>query len=269
MAKTGFVTRLFLVSLTLWATACSGGSDGDNTSQQPQNYIETIRGTEVQFEMVWVPDAHLWVGKTEVTWDEFLLYCDFEENNGLAPDADAVSKPSKPLDWTPYDHNWGAGKRPAVGMSWQSAQKYCEWLSWNTMIRYRLPSEKEWELACGAAPETADVAKSVAWCLENAGNKTQEVGQKAANSNGLHDMYGNLWEYCANPYSSDDLEQAVLRGGSWLNSAADLSPETRLPFNIDWTLRDPNYPPGVWWIPDGSHLGFRVVRDGPDKGSKQ
>ena len=61
MATTGFATRLFSVSLTFFVIACSGGSDEADTGQQPQNYVETIRGTEVQFEMVWVPDAHLWV----------------------------------------------------------------------------------------------------------------------------------------------------------------------------------------------------------------
>ena len=81
-------------------------------------------------------------------------------------------------------------------------------------------------------------------------------------------MFGNLWEYCGNPYSQDDTEQAVLRGGSWKEPAAQIDPATRLPFDYDWTLRDPNYPPGVWWIPDGDHLGFRVVRNGPDRGSK-
>jgi len=219
----------------------------------------------VGIEMVWVPEAHLWVSKHEVTWDEFLLYCDFEESNAIAPGADAVSKPSKPLDWTPYDRDWGVGRRPAVGMSWNSAKLYCEWLSQNTSIRYRLPRESEWQTCAGERP--ADLA-SAAWFEENSNGMTQEVGQKAANEHGLHDMYGNLWEYCANPYSADDPEQAVLRGGSWKDPATAVNAEQRLAFDLDWTLRDPNYPPGVWWIPDGDHLGFRIVRDGPDKGSK-
>ena len=33
----------------------------------------------------------------------------------------------------------------------------------------------------------------------------------------------------------------------------------RLLFDENWTLRDPNFPPGVWWVPDGDHLGFRVL----------
>jgi hypothetical protein len=243
--------------------------EAQSTRQQPKNYTETIRGTDITFEMIWVPAAHLWVGKTEVTWDEFLLYCDFEENNGIKPHADAVSKPSKPLDWTPYDRHWGAGKRPAVGMSWNSAKKYCEWLSWNTMIQYRLPSEKEWEKFAGAPPYDEAEALNAAWCNENSDFKTQEVASKPANEYGLHDIYGNLWEYCSHPFSSADPEQAVLRGGAWRNKAIELSPPARLPFDFDWTLRDPNYPPGVWWIPDGDHLGFRIVRNGPDKGSKK
>ena len=247
-----------------------GGTVGAlGTEGQPRNYTETIRGTDITFEMIWVPAAHIWVGKTEVTWDEFLIYCDFEQDNGIAPNADAVSKPSKPLDWTPYDRHWGAGKRPAVGMSWNSAQKYCQWLSQNTMIQYRLPSEKEWEKFAGAQPANAAAMQEVAWTNDNSDYKTQEVAQKPANEYGLHDVYGNLWEYCSNPYSSADPEQAVLRGGSWRNKAGEISFDARQAFDFDWTLRDPNYPPGVWWIPDGDHLGFRVVRNGPDKGSKR
>lgn len=231
----------------------------------PQDYTHTIQGSEVSFEMVWVPAARLWVGKHEVTWDEYLLYCDFEEDNGIPPGADAVTKPSKPLDWTPYDRDWGAGQRPAVGMSWNAAQKYCAWLSQNTGVTYRLPTEEEWEAFAGARPADAQAIAAQAWCAENANERTQEVGQKAPNEYGLHDVLGNLWEYCANPFSEADAEQAVLRGGSWQQTAAQLDPAQRLAFDYDWTLRDPNYPPGVWWIPDGPHLGLRIVRDAPSQ----
>ncbi len=253
----------WLVSLVS-LLSCSGTV----AEPEPADYLQQIKGSDTVFEMIWVPEAHIWVSKHEVTWNEFLLYCDFEENNQIPPSADAVSKPSKPLDWTPYDRDWGAGQRPAVGMSWNAAKKYCEWLSWNTSIRYRLPTEKEWELFAGALPEEGAIPEH-AWCAENSNQRTQEVGQKAPNAAGLHDVFGNLWEYCANPYSASDAEQAVLRGGSWKEPAAAISATTRLAFDYDWTLRDPNYPPGVWWIPDGDHLGMRVVRNGPDKGSKR
>ena len=81
----------------------------------PTDYAETIRGTDVTFDMVWVPEGQFWIGRTEVTWDEFLLYCDFDAQ-GVPPGADAVSKPSRPLDWTPYDRDWGVGRRPGASL---------------------------------------------------------------------------------------------------------------------------------------------------------
>jgi formylglycine-generating enzyme required for sulfatase activity len=246
-----------LLLLSLSGLAC-GISPAGNIQQQ--NYSETIRGTDVQIEMVWIAEGQFWIGKTEITWDQFLPYCDFEETGAVPPDADAVSKPSKPLDWAPYDRDWGAGSRPAVGMSWNAARKYCQWLSLNSGHDYRLPSEAEWELACGDA--VADAAH--AWTLTNSGAKTQEVGRKSANAQGLHDMLGNLWEYCRDPYNAQDPERAVLRGGSWREAPAMLSKYSRLGFDQDWILDDPNYPPGVWWVPGGSHLGLRILRPGPD-----
>ncbi len=227
----------------------------------PVDYTQTIRASEIAFDMVWIEEGNFWIGRSEVTWDEFLLYCDFEQKEEVPPGADAVSKPSKPLSWTPYDRDWGAGQRPAVGMSWNSAQKYCTWLSLNTEREYRLPSEAEWELACAGAP--AGPLGDFAWYENNSDDMTHPVGEKLANAYGLHDMLGNLWEYCRDPFSDADPEQAVLRGGAWPEEAELVNARSRLPFDDDWTLDDPNFPPGVWWIPDGDHLGLRVLRPGP------
>jgi formylglycine-generating enzyme required for sulfatase activity len=226
----------------------------------PANYVETIRGTAVTFDMVWIPEGGFWVGRTEVTWDAYLPYCDFDRA-GVPPGADAVTKPSEPLEVVPYDYGWGVGRRPAVGMSRNAAEHFCRWLSRNTDRVYRLPTEAEWELACGPAP--AGPVTDVAWCEENSGGRTREVGRKRAGPYGLHDMLGNLWEYCADPWDPAEPDRAVLRGGSWKDPAATIDATRRLRFDDDWVLADPNVPPGVWWVPDGAVLGFRVVREGP------
>jgi formylglycine-generating enzyme required for sulfatase activity len=225
------------------------------------DYTETIRGSDVSFDMVWIEDGGFWIGRTEVTWDEFLLYCDFDRAGAVPPGVDAVSKPSVLLDWTPFDRDWGAGQRPAVGMSWNAARKYCEWLSLNTGREYRLPTEQEWELACGTGG--AGPLADRAWFAETSVGMTMEVGLKAPNEHGLHDMLGNLWEYCANPWDPAEPERAVLRGGSWWDPAERVTPTERLAFEADWTLDDPNFPPGVWWVPAGELLGLRVLRPGP------
>jgi hypothetical protein len=70
-------------------------------------------------------------------------------------------------------------------------------------------------------------------------------------------MLGNLWEYSG--------DGGVLRGGSWREAAASIAPAARLPFDENWTLRDSNFPPGVWWVPDGDHLGFRLLCEDPPR----
>jgi formylglycine-generating enzyme required for sulfatase activity len=239
------------------------------TSRAPYgNYVETIRGTDVRFDMVWIPEGRFWIGRTEVTWDEYLQYCDFEETGKAPPGVDAVSKPSPTQqDVHPLDRDWGMGKRPAVGMSKNAATKYCQWLSLNTGNRYRLPTEAEWELACGKERPTP--LDDHAWHYDNSEHMTHEVGEKKPNRNGLCDMLGNLWEYCLDAYSEEEPERAVLRGGSWSEMPDEIAPQSRLGFDDDWILDDPNVPPGVWWVPHGENLGFRVLRLLPEDGRKR
>jgi len=248
--------------LALLAPACARAEPGPGAqaagggapAAPPQIERVTIGEGGPAFELVRVPEGGFWLGRAEVTWDEYLLYCNFD--NSAPQGVDAVARPSKPLDTHPYDRRWGLGRRPAVGMSWTAARGYCEWLAARTGRPFRLPTEAEWELACAAPPGPLDAH---AWHAGNSGGRTQEVGKRLPDARGFHDLLGNLWEYCANPADPAQPEVAVLRGGSWRDPASALSPAARLVFDEDWVLRDPNFPPGVWWVPEGDHLGFRVL----------
>ena len=107
---------------------------------------------------------------------------------------------------------------------------------------YRLPTEAEWEYACRAGMEgaydfgAADKLRQNAWFADNADEKTHPVGQKKPNRWGLHDMYGNVAEWCEDVYSTNYYQASapvdptgppsegkdtkrVMRGGSWKASA--------------------------------------------------
>ncbi len=141
---------------------------------------------------------------------------------------------------------------PANHVSWVDAVHFCnalsrdagfrpcyQWLLWRWRCNpnadgYRLPTEAEWEYACRAGTDTpwfwgADGADSdrFSWFSHNSGYKVQPLMSKATNPWGLHDMAGNVWEWCWDRYGaySDPVQRdpkgsrlgklRVLRGGSF------------------------------------------------------
>jgi len=130
-------------------------------------------------------------------------------------------------------------------VSWEDAVEFCRKLSEKEGVEYRLPTEAEWEYACRAGTTTAysfgdDESQlgEYAWYAGNASLVGEEyahiVGQKKPNPWGLHDMHGNVWEWCqdvygeyargdvTDPMGSPQGEIRVLRGGAFGNLASNL-----------------------------------------------
>ena len=164
------------------------------------------------------------LSKYEVTFDEFDRF------------TAAVGRPP-----VAAPRGWERANRPVVNVTWEDASAYARWLSDATGRRYRLPSESEWEYAARAGTGTAygwgDEPGSAKANCKGCGSdwdnsSAAPVGFFAANSWGLHDMHGNVWEwvqdcrsdsYAAAPTDGTAVDDGsclrrMMRGGSWSNN---------------------------------------------------
>lgn len=133
--------------------------------------------------------------------------------------------------------------RPVENVSWHDAVAYCARLTGSERaagrlapnVVYRLPTEAEWEYACRAWTSTVlsygddhsyTSLTDYAWYYENSNERVHPVGQKLPNMWGLHDMHGNVWEWCQDwlnnayaggialdPQGPQSGSERVLRGG--------------------------------------------------------
>lgn len=167
---------------------------------------------------------------------------------------------------------------PVEQVSWYEAIGYCNALSrrlgleeayvvrgqevnWKGLSGpgFRLPTEAEWEYACRAGGMSARFGPldSVAWYLENSGGRAHGVRRMKPNAWGLHDMLGNVWEWCWDRYGTyprggvsapagpDSGELRVARGGSW-----------GMDSNCSRAASRSSWSPGY----RNANLGFRVAR---------
>ncbi len=283
-------------------------------------YKENITGTGVGFEMVPIPGGEFamgspeaekgrqpdegpavkvkispfWMGKLEVSWNEYELFMrpeielDLRKKNPteeyVDKIADAVSRPTKPY----VEMSFGMGKDgfPAISMTQHAANKYCEWLSARTGHFYRLPTEAEWEYAARAGTTTAysfgdDPSQlgEYAWWGKNSDWKYQKVGKKKPNPWGLHDIHGNVLEWTLDQYDAEWFKKNAgqvlvdpwnratkpyphsARGGSWDDEdPGKLRSAARRGSDKSWKVQDPQLPKSIWYHTDAQFLGFRVVR---------
>jgi sulfatase modifying factor 1 len=236
--------------------------DSPATVEGFSDYGEQIPGTPVSFEMVAVPGGTFrmgspdsepyrgvdegpvrevtlrpfWMGRIEVTWDEFEAWYAATKAEGrtdtrrievgLKPEGvDAITGATPP--YVPPDQGWGKGDRPAITMTHHAAVQYTRWLSEVTGRRYRLPTEAEWEYAARGGssgpyffegdPRALTQRRRLNRILKtntevldryvihrgNSEGRTQPATLVEPNPFGLVHMLGNVREFCADWYAED------------------------------------------------------------------
>jgi len=292
-------------------------SSTEKTVADMTAYTTTIAGSDVSFDVVPIPGGKFkmgspdsepgrkpdespvhevaiepfWMGKCEVTWNEFELFMYPNEEKktreakkldpALNALTDAVTRPTQPY----VEMSFGMGKDgfPAISMTQHAANKYCQFLSAKTGHFYRLPTEAEWEYAARAGTSTAyfwgdDPAQMGEYCWwgKNSDFKYQKVGKKKPNPWGLYDILGNAVEWTLDQYDPDFYKNSpasspwnkatkpyphVARGGSWDDDdPAKLRCAVRRASSAEWKIQDPQLPKSIWYHTDAQFLGFRLLR---------
>lgn len=258
------VLVVFISALALTGSDPAGAADDEQWKVDKfdhKAYTEAVEGTykdgtgketklQAKFEMVPIPGGNyvmgspasekgrgddegpqhpvkiqpFWMGKCEVTWDEFDVYWrerglahkdDFTELRKKDPDAITAPTPAYGNAGAPdYDHVHNG--RPVICMTHHCAMEYCRWLAFKTGKPYRLPTEAEWEWAARCGTKTAYFfgddpkdLKDYAWFVDNSPDKDHEDGTthqpatRKPNPWGVYDMYGNVMEWCVDQYKKD------------------------------------------------------------------
>ena len=206
--------RTVILNLIANLVPIDGGTftmGAQNTNAQGNHYDPEAQDDENPVHVVTLSDYY--IGKFEVTQREWRMVMGYD------------------LDWP---ETYGNGDDfPVYNVSRTDALHFMEKLSVLTRLSFQLPSEAQWEFAARGGNNSqnyyfsgSNIVDDVAWHKGNSDGMLHPVGGKQHNELGLHDMSGNLWEWCLDtygPYPSMPQENPVsmygnlfvLRGGSW------------------------------------------------------
>lgn len=244
-----------------WAPKSAVQIDGGEGSTKAGQPVRRPGGS-LSFDMALIPAGEFPMGSDEGDTDErpvHRIVLDayaidrYEVTNGQYEAFMEATGHRRPLYWG--DARFSGSDRPVIGVSWDDADAYCRW------AEKRLPTEAEWEKAArGVEGETypwgdtfdgkrlnwrghADYARDPDPHIDGYAF-TAPAGSypTGASSYGVHDMLGNVWEWCAdwydegfykqspprNPKGPPDGRSRVLRGGAWIDYRSSVRSANRM-----------------------------------------
>jgi len=242
---------LAAVAMLLGCLVNCGCQKKDSSPGTPVQFIRTASG----IEMALISAGDFLMGSDRGDEDEKPAHR--VHVSGFCMDKFAVTQKSFEALMGTNPSKFKGPDKPVERISWLAAVKYCNMRSLKEGLHpcydtetmacdfeadgYRLPTEAEWEYACRAGSTTdysfgndPALLREYGWFKENSGEATNPVGQKQPNAWGLHDMHGNVSEWCNDFYAQDAYqrsggvdprgpatgEKRVLRGGNWRSEAS-------------------------------------------------
>ena len=255
------VLPAILLGCSVAAIMAQEAADTSNEPVVDQSWVEAVPGTAIELTMKPVPGPEgdpLWVMETELSWnlfDIFIFRLDEKKGNSN-PASDAVTRPTKP--YIAVDRGFGHDGYPAISMSFKGAIQFAEWLSAKTGRTYRVPTVEQWSRICDAASIPQEELAEYAWYQANSKETTHPVGSRKADALGLHDLYGNVGEWCI-AGGTPEKPIGVLMGGGYESPAGELNCTHTVAYDPMWNDSDPQFPKSMWWLADAAFVGLRLV----------
>jgi formylglycine-generating enzyme required for sulfatase activity len=255
------VGAVLLFSAMVIGGGCGGGNDGRGVKLGPAKMMTLDLGGGVSMEFVLIPAGEFMMGsrdsvaevKRKAKWESDWYKHEHPQHRVRITRPFYLAK----YEVTQVQYERIIGENPSGSkgpnlpveqVSWVNAVAFCRKLSERSGRTVRLPTEAEWEYACRAGTTTPfhfgetitsdQVNYNAKYAYAGYREKTTNVGSFPANAWGLHDMHGNVYEWCEDWYdesyyavspeedpigSTEDSRHAlgyrVLRGGSWSDSA--------------------------------------------------
>lgn len=235
--------HLPLIVIPLAALAASVFAAGTNAWREPIGKNHRI--PDLALDLIWIAPGTFTMGSEKGSPDE-LPVLRVTLSRGFWMGKTEVTQAQWQTVMGNNPAHFQGADRPVELVAWAEAMEYCRKLTGRERRagrlpaghEYTLPTEAQWEYVCraGTTGDHAGVPAALAWHKSNAGDQTHPVGQKQPNAWGLHDMHGNVWEWCLDWYAekgygmykgasvTDPTGPAagtlrVSRGGSWFSTA--------------------------------------------------